>query len=496
MTQFIGWTAEEVADKEDAQRWEDLHGWLHTWGRLLRDRGVATLYESVTNTRNVPARVLRRPSGERFMTDLRHVAQLLHDAAVSEGVGPTALANWLGRRIAEADRDNENEERTRRLESDAQAVQVITVHRSKGLEFPVVLVPYAWDGWVFPIDVPVFHDPDNTNRRTIDVGCPGTGPDGPQEGAGGGGAGREPAPPVCRTDTCPPPGRAVVGRSKGHEELPLVASPLRPGPDGQIPASGRRAQPDTAAVTAFTALGPEVSVERVGPPPDVRWHHDLETSSTLEVVSFDRDLDTDWRRASYSSITSAAHEQPAIASESEAELTLDEETTGSPLRLLAAGSSDGDVDEARFRSIPLALGAMPGGTLVGTLIHGVMERIELTMPTSSPRWMRLCATNRRSSTSTWATAKTSCGDCARPFSRRSTRLPACGCATWLEPGAWTSSGSSCRWWRRRRRRTGRRPARGRHRASFLEHLHRGDPVRAYADRLHDPVLGDSRCAAT
>ena len=75
------------------------------------------------------------------MTDLRHVAQLLHDAAVTEGVGPTALANWLGRRILEADRDAENEERTRRLESDAQAVQVITVHRSKGLEFPVVLDP-------------------------------------------------------------------------------------------------------------------------------------------------------------------------------------------------------------------------------------------------------------------------------------------------------------------------------------------------------------------
>ena len=47
LTQFIGWSAEQVADKEDVQRWEDLHGWLHTWGRLLRDRGVATLYESV-----------------------------------------------------------------------------------------------------------------------------------------------------------------------------------------------------------------------------------------------------------------------------------------------------------------------------------------------------------------------------------------------------------------------------------------------------------------
>ena len=63
MTQFIGWTAEQVADKEDVQRWEDLHGWLHTWGRLLRDRGVATLYESVTTARDVPARVLAARRG-------------------------------------------------------------------------------------------------------------------------------------------------------------------------------------------------------------------------------------------------------------------------------------------------------------------------------------------------------------------------------------------------------------------------------------------------
>ena len=123
------------------------------------------------------------------MTDLRHIAQLLHDAAVTEGVSPTALANWLGRRILEADRDGENEERTRRLESDAQAVQVITVHRSKGLEFPVVLVPYAWDGWAFPIDVPVFHDPGNGNERTIDVGCPGPVLTDAPAMAGGGGAG-------------------------------------------------------------------------------------------------------------------------------------------------------------------------------------------------------------------------------------------------------------------------------------------------------------------
>ena len=83
------------------------------------------------------------------------------------------MANWLGRRIREADRDSENEERTRRLESDARAVQVITIHRSKGLEFPIVLYPYAWDGYIHKIGVPVFHDPDHDHARTVDVGGPG-----------------------------------------------------------------------------------------------------------------------------------------------------------------------------------------------------------------------------------------------------------------------------------------------------------------------------------
>ena len=49
---------------------------------------------------------------------------------------------------------------------------MITIHRSKGLEFPIVLCPYMWDGRAFQKDVhvPMFHDPDNGNVRTIDVG--------------------------------------------------------------------------------------------------------------------------------------------------------------------------------------------------------------------------------------------------------------------------------------------------------------------------------------
>ena len=67
----------------------------------------------------------------------------LHAAAVTGRLGLAATVEWLQRRINEAAEDVA-EERSRRLESDADAVQVVTIHGAKGLQFPVVYVPYGW----------------------------------------------------------------------------------------------------------------------------------------------------------------------------------------------------------------------------------------------------------------------------------------------------------------------------------------------------------------
>jgi exodeoxyribonuclease V beta subunit len=81
-----------------------------------------------------------------------------------------ALAGWLRERITQAERERDDE-RTRRLDTDAAAVQVITFHSSKGLEFPIVYCPFLWDaGWRRDGTDPVyFHDPAAGNRRSIDV---------------------------------------------------------------------------------------------------------------------------------------------------------------------------------------------------------------------------------------------------------------------------------------------------------------------------------------
>ena len=172
LTLFFGWTTEEVAAADD-DAWEGVHRRLHHWARVLRLKGVASLTEAITLEEGLPARVLAMVDGERRMTDLRHVGELLHAAAMTEQMGATALTAWLRARVLEATTDNNDEERSRRLESDAEAVQVLTMHRSKGLEFPVVYYPDLWEPSPTPRErEPVtFHDAAGT--RTIDVGLEG-----------------------------------------------------------------------------------------------------------------------------------------------------------------------------------------------------------------------------------------------------------------------------------------------------------------------------------
>ena len=146
LTPFVGMTADDVAGADEAS-WEVLHARSAPLGRhLLRQRGVATASRAIMATEGLPARILLQPTGERDLTDLGHIAELLHTEAAAGQLGAPALRAWLARRIDEAGAETADaEDRSRRLDSDADAVQVLTIHRAKGLEFPVVYCPYLWD---------------------------------------------------------------------------------------------------------------------------------------------------------------------------------------------------------------------------------------------------------------------------------------------------------------------------------------------------------------
>ena len=162
LTAFIGQTTAAL-DVGGDELTDDVADTLRGWALLLRGQGgVAALVEAAEE-RGLTARVLGTVGGERTLTDLRHVAQTLHQQATSERLGLTALLQWFRqerKRIA-------TPERTRRLDSDAAAVQIVTVHASKGLQYPVTYLPFAFEKFVHPVRCALFHDDDG--QRCLDV---------------------------------------------------------------------------------------------------------------------------------------------------------------------------------------------------------------------------------------------------------------------------------------------------------------------------------------
>jgi exodeoxyribonuclease V beta subunit len=356
LTPFLGWSAEQVAGA-DPEAWEDVHRRLHDWARVLRQQGVASLTETITLTEGLPERVLTAAGGERRLTDLRHVGELLHAAATGEQLGTTALAAWLRRRIAEAGRDTGDEDRSRRLESDADAVQVLTVHRSKGLEFPIVYYPDLWEPGFIPDGEPVtFHD--EWGVRTIDVGL--EGPDFRRHREQHVVEQRGEDLRIAYVALTRARHQAVMwwAPSYGSRNSSLGRLLFARGADGTVPAAGRGTPADDEAWQRFETLAAaapgRIEVERsmVGLP--FPWPGRPRAAAELDVAAFERELDLRWRRTSFTDLTAGAHE-PRVGSEPE-EPVVEDEPEG---------------PAATAGELPLA--SMPAGAEIGTFVHRVLE---------------------------------------------------------------------------------------------------------------------------
>jgi exodeoxyribonuclease V beta subunit len=374
LTDFVGWSAADLAVAEESEQ-EALGARMRAWAEALTDRGVAALLEAVAAT-GPARRVLSRDDGERDLTDLRHIGQALHQAATEGYGGVSALVQWLQHRMAEAAGDLD-EERSRRLESDAKAVQVMTVWRSKGLEFPVVYAPFLWDRWVPREPSPMrLHRSDG--RRVLDVGGPG----GPGYAARRDVHLQEEAAESLRL--------AYVALTRARCQVVAhwvpssntAASPLHRlvfadrSPEGFVP--------DTVAVpgeeqarsrfdSLAAASGGLVAVEPTGPVDEVRFSAAAPAEAALSVRSFDRALDRAWGRTSYSQITAGLHEASGAvhaASEPERPGTMDEPPPAEqPVALDARPAADAVVSP---------MSDLPSGAAFGTLVHAVLERVDFS----------------------------------------------------------------------------------------------------------------------
>ena len=161
LTASMGVNMQQVAQYvERAGEDPEWEMWLLRFRSLLTAAatgGVVALVSRLLGNCGVRERVLSRVGGERCLTNLLHCCELLHQAEREQGKNLTALISWLERKIAAPGKEDAA---LLRLETDENAVVISTVHASKGLQYPVVFIPFAWDA---PAQKParaLFHNDD------------------------------------------------------------------------------------------------------------------------------------------------------------------------------------------------------------------------------------------------------------------------------------------------------------------------------------------------
>jgi len=170
-TELLGVTGIKLARlAQDESAWDI---WLETFATcrgLWLEADFMTMIAALITEQQVRSRLLALPGGERRLTNLLHCCELLHQAATEAGLGVEELLKWL----AEARQQSgaaRLEEHQIRLETDEQAVKIVTVHKSKGLQYPIVFCPFCWNpGGGARTGEVLFHDSQQSGRLLMDIG--------------------------------------------------------------------------------------------------------------------------------------------------------------------------------------------------------------------------------------------------------------------------------------------------------------------------------------
>jgi exodeoxyribonuclease V beta subunit len=329
-----GLTDEILGDVQDA---------LFQLGSTLTTKGIAALASTLEADTRVMTRIASGRQGERNVTDFLHIFEVMDSAGPRRGCS-AEHALTIYSRLASID-DN-HELVSRRVESDADAVKILTIHAAKGLQFPCVIVADLWksQGPARSGSPLVFYDDDGDRKLDLSFAVEQQSPHAKA---------RRQAADEEETQRL-----LYVAATRAEHALCVLVARATPSKDGEAALSVLE---KTLPVPAGVQLVPPCDRTEFQPPQPIR----ASTPSTLEVATAPAVRRT-FRRMSFSSLvaTRGSSEEALFRREGAGH---DEPVAADPLLepdLLPAAMPGHDVVD------------LPAGVAVGTAIHEVFEHLD------------------------------------------------------------------------------------------------------------------------
>ena len=385
---FVGLDLAEVAaltDDETAELFERFRG----WATALVEGGLPRLLAALRG-HGLAERVLSTVGGERDLTDLDHIVELLQGVT---GGRPTTPGLLLAELDALGGNGEDGESASselfdRRIDRDDDTVKVITVHKAKGLEWPVVLCPTLWTGaqgggspghaWMGTgrvIDTNKLVVPESKAKAFMDVA---KAADIENEGE----TRRQLYVALTRAQSRLIVWWAAPESKKGTRTVTPLGRLLAHATDGDA----RDIHLEPLAATSGGTIDHVALPARIAP---VQLVVESRPEPDLTVATATRELDSRWRIWSFSAIKSTAEalalETPVIGGVDEPAVDMAHELAiAAPVDASSAAGAAASVRSGRMRS-------MPGGTAFGTLVHSIYERVDFAAENLESELREVCA---------------------------------------------------------------------------------------------------------
>ncbi|WP_034916677.1 exodeoxyribonuclease V subunit beta [Erwinia sp. 9145] len=341
---------------QDERAWDALVDEFDRYRQRWLTRGVLPMLREMMTNRQIAENLLVSESGERRLTDLLHLGELLQEASAQLD-SPHALVRWLAQEIARPNGQSASQQL--RLESDRHLVQIVTVHKSKGLEYPLVWLPFAAN--YREARAGVYHDR-QTWQALLDL--------------------REDAESIelAEEERLAEDLRLLyvaLTRSVWHCSVgiaPLVKGSRKKEGTSDVHRSAigfllqKGEEGDAAMLRTRLAELQSDAIEIVNAevPSEIPWQPQQDAPGELRSLRIARQLNDDWRVTSYSGLQQHGH---PVTFELLPRLDVD-----------AAGEASPQTASQRTPH------TFPRGAAPGTFLHGLFENIDFTQPPDEA-WM-------------------------------------------------------------------------------------------------------------